>query len=112
MKKVQLQLTARQLNSLVYCFNFINQVYAKSREEKTTKSILDEVILKVKKKHLEVESSINTIFSKPKVSKFSFKYYEADALEKYVLFAEEQSLNEYDRNVVLFIKSKLNQQLA
>lgn len=112
MKKIILELSAKQLNALVYFFNMIDYTYPKTREQKTTKAILDEVILKIKKKALDVESSTNTLFSKPKKSKFSFKYYEGDALEKYILFAEGQALNEYDRNVALFIKTKLNQQLV
>ncbi|WP_264522167.1 hypothetical protein [Flavobacterium sp. N1994] len=112
MKKIELQLTARQLNTLVYCFNFIGFTYPKTREQKVMKSILDDVILRVKKKHLEVESSVNTLFTKPKKSKFTFKYYEADCLEKFLIMSEQQSLSEYDRNVVLFINNKINQQLA
>lgn len=112
MKKIVLELSARQLNTLVYCFNFIGFVYPKTREQKQMKSILDKVILKVKKKHLDVESSTNTLFTKPKKSKFSFEYYEGDALEKYLVTAEQNSLSEYDRNVVLFITTKLNQQLV
>jgi hypothetical protein len=112
MKKIEIQLTARQLNTLVYCFNFINYVYPKTRNEKVMKSILDEIILKIKKKHLEIESSSNTLFNKPKKPKFTFKYYEANCLEQFLLMAEDYSLNDYDRNVILFIKNKLNQQLA
>lgn len=112
MKKIDLKLTARQLNSLAYTFNFIGYVYPKTRDEKVMKSILDDLILKIKKKNLDVESSVNNLFTKPKTSKFTFKYYEADCLEKYLIFCEKQVLNEYDRNVVLFIKNKLNQQLA
>jgi hypothetical protein len=112
MKKIELLLTARQLNTLVYLFNSISVVYPKERKEKVMKSIIDDIILKVKKKNLEIESSVNTIFSKPKKAKFTFKYYEGDCLEKYLLMAIEQPLNEYDANVVLFITNKLNQQLA
>jgi hypothetical protein len=113
MKKVVLELTARQLNTLVYSFTYINYVYPKTREQKVMKSILEKLILKIKKKHLEVESSINTLFSKPKKCKFTFEYYEGDCLEKYLLIVEsKQPLNDYDSNAILFIKNKLNQQLA
>lgn len=112
MKKIEIQLSARQLNTLVYFFNLIGYTYPKTMEEKATKSILDEVIVKIKKKHIDVESSVNTIFSKPKKPKFTFKYHEAYSLEKYILFVETQALNDYDRNVALYIKTKLNQQLV
>lgn len=112
MKTIALQLTARQLNTLVYFFNLIGYVYPKTMEEKATKSILDEVIIKIKKKNIDVESSTNTLFNKPKKPKFTFKYHEAYSIEKYILFVETQPLSEYDRNVALFIKNKLNQQLV
>ena len=74
MKKIELQLSSRQLNTLVYFFNLIVYTYPKTMEEKATKSILDEVIVKIKKKNIDVESSVNTIFSKPKKSKFKLEY--------------------------------------
>lgn len=112
MKKVTLELSPRQLNTLVYLFTFINHVYPKTREQKVMKSILEKVMLKIKKKHLEVESSLNTLFSKPKRCKFTFEYYEGDCLEKYIILIEGNALGEYDRNATLFIKNKINQQLA
>jgi hypothetical protein len=112
MKKIQIELTARQLNTLVYCFTFINHVYPKERSQKVLKSILEKLMLRIKKKHLEVESSIQTLFSKPKKSKFTFEYYEGDCLEQYLLIIENNIFNDYDRNAILFIKNKLNQQLA
>ncbi len=110
--KIDLTLSDRQLNTLVYCFSFINQFYPKTRKEKSTNSILVEVILKVKKKYLEVEAREKTLFTKAKITKFSFKYYEADCLEQYLLLVENQPLNDYDKNALLFIKNKLNQKLA
>lgn len=112
MKKIDLKLSAKQLNTLVYLFNQIGFVYSKERKHRVLKSILDEVILRVKKKHLELESSGKTLFTKAKDTKFTFKYYEADCLEQYLLMAKENPLNEYDRNVALLIITKLNQQLA
>lgn len=110
--KVELKLTPRQLNSIVYCFNNVNLVYAKERRHRVAKSILDEIIIKMKKKHVELESQISTLFTKKKDTKFSFKYHEADCLEQYLISIQETPLNEYDRNVVGLLISKLNQQLA
>lgn len=76
------------------------------------KSILVELAIKIEKKHVEVKSHTKTLFSKPKKPKFTFKYYEADALENFLLIAENEPLNEYDRNVVRYIIHKLNQQLS
>ena len=112
MKKIELKLTSRQLNTIVYCFTFITQFYARSRKEKVTHSILAELILKIKKKHLEHQLQEQSLFTKTKITKFSFKYHEADCLEEYLLLVENQPLNEYDRNAILLIINKLNQQLA
>jgi hypothetical protein len=112
MKKIELILTARQLNTLVYSFTFIQKIHPKTRSEKVMKSILEKLMLKIKKKHLEVEASIHTLFTKPKKCKFTFEYYEADSLEHFLLIAENFILNDYDQNCILFIKNKLNQQLA
>ena len=112
MKKVILELSARQLNTLVFLFTFNNQIYPKTREQKAMKSILEKLMLKIKKKHLEVENSINTLFTKPKKCKFTFEFYEADSLEKYILIVEDNIFNDYDKNAILLIKNKLNQQLA
>lgn len=112
MKKIELQLTARQLNSLVYFFTFANQFYPKTREQRVLKSVLDEVMIKIQKKNVEVSIAATNLFSKPKKTKFTFKFYEANSLEQYLLLIENHATNEYDRNAHLFIKNKLNQQLA
>ena len=112
MKKIELQLTATQLNTLVYSFGLLEKIYPKTRREKVMKSILVELAIKLQKKHIEVKAFSKTLFSKPKKPKFTFKYYEADALENFLLLAENEPLNEYDRNCVRFLIHKLNQQLA
>lgn len=112
MKKVELQFTPTQLKALVYSFNFIQQYYPKTRKEKVNKSILIELVVKIEKKHCETKGALNTLFSKPKKSKLTLKYYEADCLEQYLLLAVNQPLNEYDRNAISYFITKLNQQLA
>lgn len=111
--KINLKLTARQLNTVVYCFNSVNLSYSKDRSHRVLKSILDEVMLKMQKKNLEAQQTAGLLFHKPKDTKFTFKYHEADCLEKYLLSIEENTpLNEYDRNAIRLIINKLNQQLA
>jgi len=113
MKKIQLQLTPRQLNTLVYLFTYVNRVYPKTRAEKVMRSILDRLMIKIKKKHVEVEATVHTLFTKKdKKYTFTFEYHEADCLEQYLLIADDFPLNDYDQNAVLFMKNKLNQQLA
>ena len=69
-------------------------------------------MIKIEKKNVEVKASHSTLFTKTKKAKFTFEYHEADCLEQYLLIAENFALNEYDQNAVLFMKTKLNQQLA
>lgn len=76
------------------------------------KSILDNIIIKIEKKNIEVKASLKTLFSKPKKAKFTFLYHEAHSLEQFLLIVENFVMNPYDQNAVLFIKDKLNQQLA
>lgn len=110
--KIELKLSARQLNTVVYCFSTIQLVYSKERKHRVAKSILDEIIIKLKKKHVEVENQENNLFAKKKDTKFTFKVYEADCLEQYLLMVENTPLNDYDRNAIRLIINKLNQQLA
>ncbi|MBY0485662.1 MAG: hypothetical protein K2P85_00490 [Flavobacteriaceae bacterium] len=112
MKKVIIELSERQLNTLVYCFTYSNKFYPTTREQKVLKSILEKVSLRVMKKHLEVKAIVNTLFTKKKKSKFTFEYHEAHCIEQYLIIIEDNPFNEYDRNAILFIKNKLNQQLA
>jgi hypothetical protein len=76
------------------------------------KSILDNIIIKIEKKNIEVKASLKSLFSNPKKAKFTFLYHEAHSLEQFLLIAENFILSPYDKNAVLFIKNKLNQQLA
>ena len=112
MKKIELTLTARQLNTLVYTFTFTQKLYPKTRSEKVMKSILEKLMIKIRKKHIDVQASLHTLFSKPKKCKFTFEYHEGDCLEQFLIIAENFSMNDYDRNAILYIKNKINQQLA
>jgi hypothetical protein len=112
MNKIQLELSARHLNTLVYLLSYSNRFYPSNRTEKAMKSILSKLQIKIEKKHCEVKASLDTLFSKPKKSKFTFEYHEADCLENYLLLVDNIPMNDHDRNVVLLLKNKLNQQLA
>lgn len=110
--KIELQLSVRQLNTLVYALSYLDKTVSKTRPEKVMRSILLEMAIKIEKKNVELKRHLNTLFSTPKKTKFTFKYHEADALEKFLIIVHNNPLNEYDKMAVLFIINKLNQQLA
>jgi hypothetical protein len=110
--KIELQLHARQLNTLVYALSHLDKIVSKTRSEKVMQSILLETAIKIEKKNVELKRTLNTLFVKPKKAKFTFKYHEADALEKFLMIVHNYPLNEYDKMAVLFIINKLNQQMA
>lgn len=113
MKKITLQLSPRQLNTLAHIFSYVNQVFSKEREKLVLKSILDDVVIKTQKKNVEVMVKTQNLFAAKTKTKLTFKFHEADALEKFLLMAQENiAMSPYDGNVVLFLISKINQQLA
>jgi hypothetical protein len=109
--KLTLKLSAKQLSTLIYCFQNSGQTQVQTKEEKFTWSILNEIILKVQKKYLDVTASTNLFNSKKKHS-FNFTYYQAFMLEKFLQIAQQRALSEYDRNVVQLIISTINKQLV
>lgn len=111
MSKVDLKLSHQQLGALVFSFNSINTIPVNNREVKVARSVLDKVILKFRKKHLETQQMM-TLFSKKKPIKFTLEYYEAHYLESFVTIMDNFPMCEYDKNVLRFIKNGLNQKLA
>ncbi len=109
--KVKLKISEKQLNSLVYAFGFLDHFPHKDRSVKVARSVLDKVILKFKKKQLEVQIGAN-LFTKDKKHTFMLEYFEAHFLEQFTILTDEHPLNDYDRNVIRFIQSILNQQFA
>ena len=111
MLKVKLKISEKHLNSLVYSFGFLDHFPNKNRDVKVARSVLDKVILKFRKKQLEVQMTSN-LFTKGKKHNFTLEYYEAHFLEQFTILTAEHPLNDYDRNVIRFIQSTLNQQLV
>ena len=109
--KVALKISLQQLGSLVYSFNHIAKIPVTDREAKVRRSCLDKIVIKLKKKHVE-ESYKANIFSPKKKHSISMEFHEAYFLEKYLIIVDDFGMSEYDRNVLLFIRSNLNQQLA
>lgn len=112
--KTTLKLSNQQLNTLVHSFNSLNMVLINdARHVKVSRSILDKVIIKLKKKFLETQQTANLFSaSKKKKISFSFEYYEAHYLEEFVSLMVNHPLSDYDRNVLRYIQTNLNQQLA
>lgn len=100
------------LNALVNQFPKPPNIPHKSREVKVARSVLDKVIVKFEKKHIENLRKVTGYFTKPKKISFSLEYYEAHYLEQFVLTVEGLPMSDYDRNVLRTIKSILNEQLA
>jgi len=109
--KLNLKLSAKQLSVLIYCFNQSEATPSQSKEEKFTWSILNEIILKIQKKYLEITASM-TLFNAKKKHSFNFTFYQAYMLEKYLHVQTNRPLSDYDRNVVQFIISTLNKQMV
>ncbi|MEO7977749.1 hypothetical protein [Flavobacterium sp.] len=111
--KVNLKITAQQLNALVWHFPKPPYTPERDREIRVARSVLDKVTLKLEKKHLETSRQKSDLFSKKvKMVSFSLEYYEAHYLEKFIMVAETFPMSVYDRNVLNSIKSHLNQKLS
>lgn len=108
--KLTLKLSAKQLSTLIYCFQNGSQT-GQTKEEKFTWSIMNEIVLKVQKKYLDVTASM-TLFNAKKKHSFNFTYYQGYILEKFLQTAQQRPLSDYDRNVLNLIISTLNKQLV
>lgn len=110
--KVNLKISPQQLNALVFHFPKPPHASTKVRDIRVARSVLDKVILKFQKKHLETQLQASDFFTQPKKVSFSLEYFEAHYLEKFIEVVETFPMNDYDRNVLRLIKSNLNQKLA
>lgn len=110
--KTSLKLSMKQLGVIVFAYDvFVNKHPNKTREAKVARSILDKTVIRLKKKQLE-QTFNPTLFAKPKKINFSLEIFEAHYLEQFAMLVENQPMSDYDRNVLGFIKTTLNQQLA
>ncbi len=109
--KITLKLSPQQLGALVHSFNAVGHIPIDNREVKVARSILDKVIVKLKKKHVEIAWN-QTLFSKKKKTTLSLEFYEAHYLEYFVSIFDSFPMSDYDRNVIRYIRNDLNQKLA
>lgn len=110
--KISIKLSAKQMNTLVFAFNSLSHIPVNSRDVRVARSILDKVVLRLRKKYLDVQCEHKTLFYKPKQYSISFEYFEAHYVENFITVMEDFPMNEYDRNVLRLIKTNLNQQLV
>jgi hypothetical protein len=109
--KIKLRLSESQLNALVSTFAYLSEYPINNRKVRVARSVLDKVVLKFQKKHLEVKLTAN-LFNLKKRYSFSFEYHEAHYLEEFVNIAQTFCKDTYTLNVLRQIKSTINQQLT
>jgi hypothetical protein len=109
--KLTLKLSEKQLSAIVFSFNEMPQRPAKDRIGKVTKSVLDKVALKLRKRHLEVKAESN-LFNKDKKYSISLELVDAHFLEQFISIMDAFPMCDYDRNALRQIASTLNQKLA
>ena len=109
--KVKLKLTAKQISALVYAFDQASKAPVKGRIAKVAKSVLDQVVVKVKTKQLHVQLKTNHFNDKDKFP-FSLELVEAHFLEQYLVSMGDFPMCEYDKNAINQISATINQQLA
>lgn len=109
--KIKLKISEKQLNALVYSFGAIEKTPTKDRGVKVARSVLDKIVLKFKKKQLEVQQE-HSLFKSNKKHNFSLEIVEAHFLEQFTVIMDKYPLSGYDRNALRQIQSTLNQQLA
>lgn len=109
--KITLKLSAKQLSVLVYLLQQNDQPNNANKEERFFWSILNELKLKIEKKHLEINSGL-TLFNSKQKHNLRFNFYQAYIIEQYLIICSRQPLNDYDGNVLKFIYSTINKQLA
>lgn len=109
--KIPLKLSPQQLGVLVHSFNALPHLPNKERDVKVARSILDKVVVKLKKKYVEIDYN-QTLFSKKKKTNLTLEFYEAHYLEQFTVIIDDFPMSDYDRNVIRYIRHNLNQQLA
>jgi ABC-type phosphate transport system auxiliary subunit len=109
--KIKLKLSESQLNALVSTFSCLTVNSLNNRDVRVARSVLDKVVLKFQKKQLETQLSAN-LFNRKKQYSFSFEYYEAHYLERFLEIAQTFETEQYTLNVLLQLKLNINKQLA
>lgn len=110
--KIDLFLSFSQIGALIYAFNQLDpnpKIY--NRDHKCARAILDFTFAKVKGKYDKL-SQKTSLQRKGKKYKFPLEYFEADKLDFFLSIMASFPMNEYDKNVITYIKGFLNQKLA
>lgn len=103
--KISIKITKEGVDSLNSVFQNLSLVHPNTRDEKTNKSILEEVAQKVHQTHCN--------FTENKPKKFNLKYYQASTLEYFLRGVLKSPLIDKTRFYFLHkIANDLHQQLA
>jgi hypothetical protein len=109
--KIDIKITFSQLEVLVLAFSTLTEPPIQHRDTKVARSVLDKVMIKIKKKHID-ESIKSSLFSQKKKFKLSFEYYEAHFLEKFLEIIIALCDKDYERTVLTRIVAEINQKLT
>ena len=110
--KITLKLSPQQLSTLVYSFQVLASLFSNdSRALKVSQSILDKVRLKCNKKHLEFQENYKVFPGRKKIS-FTLEFHEAHYLEEFISIVIQQPQSDYDRDILRYIQTRLDQKLT
>lgn len=111
MSKVNLKISLRQLGAVVHSFNHVAKIPLTERNVKVARSCLDKIVIRLKKKYVE-EDYKRTLFSPKNKISISMEFHEAHYLEFFLVIVDDYAMSDYDRNVIRFVRSELNQKLT
>lgn len=110
--KITISLTPSQFEELHNILNQYNlqETQFLGRETKVKRYIVERVIVKIRKLHIDNASKVH-LFNQKKKIKISIEYFEAHFLEIYFLNLVDIIDNDYTKNTLLMIINQLNQKL-
>jgi hypothetical protein len=113
MNKIDLKITFSQLEVLVSCFSVLTEPPINHRDTKVARSVLDKLMVKIKKKHIDFSSKNSFLaFRYSKRINIPLEYYEAHFLEKFLELIITFCKQEYELMTLRRITSEINQKLA
>ena len=105
MKNITIQIDGVALETLCEYLMFTKDVVPESAEQKAVSSIMDGVLIKLRKKSIDKEGVLEKF-------KLKWKYHEGFALLKACQMALHESEGyEYVHNVILRVSNQINEQL-
>lgn len=112
--KIDLHPTFKHLGVLVFMFQQYyptSTPFDASRDVKVTRSVLDNVVMRIRKKYMAEEGRHN-YRPKGKHFKIPLEYHEAFVLLGFLDMVATMQLGEYDKNVVNMLRRHLDEKLT